>query len=48
MDNNTIENVKSIVFDNRNDIAFIIGNGINKYAGINRQTAKNLYRGKNC
>lgn len=31
MDNNTIENVKRIIFDNRNDIAFIIGNGLNLY-----------------
>lgn len=36
MDNNTTENVKRIISDNRNNIAFIIGNGINKYAGINQ------------
>ena len=35
MDNNTTENVKRIISDNEFDIAFIIGNGINKHAGIN-------------
>lgn len=32
MDNNTIENVKKIITDNRYDIAFMIGNGLNLYA----------------
>jgi len=36
MKNNTAEKVKKIISDNKYDIAFIIGNGINKYAGINQ------------
>jgi len=32
MDNNTIENVKKIITDNRYNIAFMIGNGLNLYA----------------
>lgn len=36
MDNNTTENVKRIVSEHKSDIAFIIGNGIIRYAGVNQ------------
>ncbi len=32
----TIEEIKNIISNNQRDIAFLIGNGINNYAGINR------------